>query len=163
MTADLLPPSIDPATRKVAVRAVKAVNEGGTRTVSAVRHFPPVATDEPDTLGGTNTAPSPLEMALVSLLGCDGVIISGVAKAMGFQYSGVDMEASGQIDVRGPKGVPGVRPYFEKVDVTIKVKTSESQERVEKLAANVEHRCPVTNLFRGAGVALNVRWLRVAE
>jgi putative redox protein len=78
----ILPPSIDPDTRKLGIRTARGVNEGGTRTVVQVRDFPPVATDEPDTMGGTNTAPSPLETLLVSLVGCDGVIINGVAKAM---------------------------------------------------------------------------------
>jgi uncharacterized OsmC-like protein len=161
MNDRILPPDIDPDTRKLGIRKVAAVNEGGTRTVVQVRDFPTVVTDEPDTLGGTNTAPSPLETALVSLVGCDGVIINGVAEAMGFTYSRVELEATGRIDLRGPKGVRGVRPYFETVDMTIKVTTPEPQERLDKLAANVENRCPVMNLFRDAGVDMNVTWERV--
>jgi putative redox protein len=162
MNKRILPPSIDPQTRKLAVRSVRGVNEGGTRTVIEVRDFPPVATDEPDTMGGTNSAPSPLETLLVSLVGCDGVIINGVAKAMGFEYSHLALEASGQIDVRGPKGVRGVRPYFEKVDMTIEVTTPEDEERFETLKANVENRCPVMNLLKDAGVDLWVEWRRRA-
>ncbi|MGQ0664442.1 MAG: OsmC family protein [Pseudomonadota bacterium] len=124
---------------------------GGTRTVSLVRHFPPVATDEPDTMSGTNTAPSPLKTVLV---GGDGVIIDGCAKAMGFAYAGVDFECAGQIDVRGSRGVPGVRPYFESVDLKLVLPTDEPAERVEKPKRNVEHRCPVINLMRNAGVRL---------
>ncbi|HEV7263939.1 MAG TPA: OsmC family protein [Falsiroseomonas sp.] len=155
---DLLPPSVDPLTGKLAVRTVHARNEGGTRTEVRVRHFAPVITDEPDTMGGTNTAPSPLETVLVALVGCDGVIIHGVAKAMGFAYSGVDLTCSGSIDVRGPKGVPGVRPYFEKIDLTITLHTDEPERRVEQLKRNVEFRCPVMNLLRSADVAVSVDW-----
>ena len=82
---------------------------------------------------------------------------------MGFDYSRVEFEATGQIDLRGPKGVPGVRPYFEKVDMTIRVATPEPDERLDALAANVENRCPVMNLFRDAGVELNVTWARLLE
>lgn len=156
--ADLLPPSIDPRTRKLAVRAVKGRNDGATRTVLKIRHFSEFATDEPDTLGGTNTAPSPLETTLAALVGCDGVIINGVAKAMEFSYAGVDFECSGQIDVRGPKGVKGVRPYFERIDMKIVVYTDEPPARLEQLKKNVEFRCPVMNLMRSAGVDLNVDW-----
>jgi putative redox protein len=158
MKERILPPSIDPQTRKLAVRSVRGVNEGGTRTLVQVRDFPPVATDEPDTMGGTNTAPSPLETLLVSLVGCDGVIINGVAKAMGFDYSHVALDACGQIDVRGPKGVRGVRPYFEKIEMVIEVTSPESEERFETLKTNVENRCPVMNLVKDAGVALSVNW-----
>ncbi len=159
---DLLAPSIDPHTGKLAVRTVRAHNSGGTKTEVHVRHFDPVYTDEPDTLGGTNTAPSPLETVLVALVGCDGVIIHGVAKAMNFSYSGVDFECSSQIDVRGPKGVVGVRPYFEKVDLTITLHTDEPQRRVDQLIKNVEFRCPVMNLLRSAEVQLAVDW-RIAR
>lgn len=154
-----LEPSIDPRTKKIGVRSVNGRNEGGSRTELQVRHYPAFATDEPDSLGGTNTAPSPLEMVLASLVGCEGVIINGVAKAMDFRYSGVDFECSGQIDVRGPRGVRGVRPYFEEVVLKITLHTDEPPERVERLKFNVEHRCPVTNLMRGADVDLRTEWL----
>jgi len=87
---DLLAPSVDPNTRKLGVRTVFGSNQAGTRTEVKVRDFDIVCTDELDSLGGTITAPSPLEMALVSLVGCDGVIINGCAKAMGFAYGVVE-------------------------------------------------------------------------
>lgn len=158
--ADILPPSIDPATQKIAVRHVKGSNAGGTRTVHQVRDFPLAATDEPDTLGGTNTAPSPLETVLVALIGCDGVIIHGVAKAMGFDYAGVEFQCESSIDVRGPKGVPGVRPYFEAAKLDITIFTDESDARLATLQKNVEFRCPVMNLLRAADVALQANWTK---
>ncbi len=156
--ADIIEPSIDPKTRKIALRHVSARNDGGTRTKVQVRDFEPVHTDEPASLGGTNTAPSPLETVLVALVGCDGVIINGVAKAMGFAYSAADFDCQSQIDVRGPKGVPGVRPYFESCELTIVLYTDEPQSRVDQLIKNVEYRCPVMNLLRAADVRLNVDW-----
>lgn len=157
---DIIEPSVDPATQKIGVRHVKAVNAGGTRTKVQVRDFDPVYTDEPDTMGGTNTAPSPLETVLVALVGCDGVIINGVADAMGFDYAGVEFRCESQIDVRGPKGVPGVRPYFESATLEIVVYTDESDKRFEQLKKNVEFRCPVMNLLRAAEVDLTATWER---
>jgi len=157
---DIIEPSIDPATQKIALRHVKAVNAGGTRTMVQVRDFDPVFTDEPASLGGTNTAPSPLETVLVALVGCDGVIIHGVAKAMGFDYRGVEFACESQIDVRGPKGVAGVRPYFEAATLDIIIFTDESGQRLEQLKKNVEFRCPVMNLLRAADVQLTANWTR---
>lgn len=157
---DIIEPSIDPATQKIAVRHVKAVNAAGTRTVVQVRDFAPVFTDEPASLGGTNTAPSPLETVLVALVGCDGVIIHGVAKAMGFTYAGVAFSCESHIDVRGPKGVPGIRPYFEAAILDITIFTDESDRRLEQLKKNVEFRCPVMNLLRAADVNLTANWTR---
>lgn len=156
--SEILEPSIDPETRKIGIRHVSATNAAGTRSKVKVRDFPIFYTDEPASLGGTNTAPSPLETALAALVGCDGVIINGVATAMKFDYSGVELECESQIDVRGPKGVPGIRPYFESARLDIAVYSDESQARFEKLCKNVEFRCPVMNLFTAAGVEMDVTW-----
>lgn len=157
---DIIEPSIDPKTRKIGVRHVKATNASGTRTKIQVRDFAPVYTDEPASLGGSNTAPSPLETVLVALVGCDGVIIHGVATAMGFDYAGVDFACESQIDVRGPKGVPGIRPYFESGKLDITVYTDESEARFAQLCRNVEFRCPVMNLLAAAQVDMDVTWTR---
>lgn len=155
---DIIEPSIDPKTKKIGIRHVKATNAAGTRTKIQVRDFDPVYTDEPASLGGTNSAPSPLETVLVALVGCDGVIINGVATAMGFAYAGVDFDCESQIDVRGPKGVPGVRPYFETAKLDITVYTDEPDSRFQQLRKNVEFRCPVMNLLNAAQVFMNVTW-----
>jgi uncharacterized OsmC-like protein len=156
---DIIEPSIDPKSRKIGIRHVTATNAGGTRTKIQVRDFAPVHTDEPASLGGSNTAPSPLETVLVALVGCDGVIINGVAQAMGFCYAGVDFACESQIDVRGPKGVPGIRPYFESARLEITVYTDEPESRFQQLRKNVEFRCPVMNLLNAAQVAMDVTWL----
>ena len=155
---EIIKPSIDPKTKKIGVRHVKAVNAAGTRTKIQVRDYAPVYTDEPTSMGGTNTAPSPLETVLVALLGCDGVIINGVAAAMKFDYAGAELACTSQIDARGPKGVPGIRPYFETVTLDIVVFTDETEERLRVLEKNVEHRCPVINLMRAANVELDITW-----
>jgi len=157
---DIIEPSIDPATKKIGIRHVKATNAAGTRTKIQVRDFEPVYTDEPASLGGTNSAPSPLETVLVALVGCDGVIINGVATAMKFTYSGVDFACESQIDVRGPKGVPGVRPYFETAKLDITVYSDESDVRFQQLRKNVEFRCPVMNLLNAAQVGMDVQWIQ---
>jgi len=157
---DIIEPSIDPQTRKIGVRHVKATNAAGTRTKIQVRDFAPTYTDEPASLGGTNSAPSPLETVLVALVGCDGVIINGVAKAMDFAYSGVDFSCESQIDVRGPKGVPGIRPYFESGKLVITVYSDEPEDKFRKLCKNVEFRCPVMNLMAAAKVDMEVTWMQ---
>ena len=155
--SDLLPPSVDPRRKAIGIRRVSARNEAGTRTVAMVREHV-LVTDERE----TNTGPTPLEMCLSSLLGCEGVIINRCAEAMQFGYTAVDLEADGEVDQRGSRGVPGVRPYFNWVKMRIRVHTDEPQERLDRLKRNVEYRCPVMNLFRSADVDLQVVWERVA-
>ena len=153
---DLLPPSIDPAKKALGIRRVSARNEASTRSVMMVRDHV-VITDEK----GTNTGPTPLEMTLSSLLGCEGVIINRCAEAMKFEYTAVDMEADGEVDQRGSRSVQGVRPYFNWVKLRIRVHTGETQDRFERLTKNVEYRCPVMNLFKSADVNVEINWERV--
>jgi uncharacterized OsmC-like protein len=155
---DLLPPSVDPTKKALGIRRVSAANEAQPRTVMTVRGHT-LITDEK----GTDTGPTPLEMTLASLMGCEGVIINRCAEAMDFAYSAVQMEAEGEVDQRGSRGVKGVRPYFNWVRLKIRVTSSESQERFDKLAKNVEYRCPVMNLFREAGVDVEADWQLMAE
>ena len=154
---DRLPPSVDPNTKALGIRRVSARNEASTRSVMMVRdHI--VITDEKE----SNTGPTPLEMTLSSLLGCEGVIINRCAEAMQFAYTAVDMEADGEVDQRGSRGVQGVRPYFNWVKLRIRVHTEETQDRFERLTRNVEYRCPVMNLFKSADVDVQITWERVA-
>ncbi|MDJ0640417.1 MAG: OsmC family protein [Paracoccaceae bacterium] len=153
---DLLPPSVDPNKSALGIRRVVARNEASTRSVMMVRDHILVSDEK-----GTNTGPTPLEMCLSSLLGCEGVIINRCAEAMRFEYTGVDIEADGEVDQRGSRGVQGVRPYFNWVRVKIRIHTNEPQDRLDRLARNVEYRCPVMNLFRSADVKLDVTWEKV--
>ncbi len=151
---DLLPPSVDPNKKLIGIREVRALNDATARTISTVRDFE-VVTDEPT---GSNTAPTPLETVLSALVGCEGVIINRCAEAMKFAYSGVEFACAGQVDARGSRGVVGVRPHFETVDLKVTLHTNEPPERVAKLRKNVELRCPVMNLLSDAGVEMNVAW-----
>jgi uncharacterized OsmC-like protein len=150
---DLLEPSIDPKARAIGIRRVTAHNDGTTRTVMMVRDHV-LITDEKQ----TNTGPTPLEMALSSLIGCEGVIINRCAEAMGFEYRSVDLDAEGEVDQRGSRGVRGVRPYFNWVKIRVRMHSDETEARFAKLAKNVEYRCPVMNLFRSADVDVSVEW-----
>ena len=154
---DLLEPSNDPTKKAIGIRRVSARNEASTRTVVMVRDHV-VITDEKE----SNTGPTPLEMTLSSLLGCEGVIINRCAEAMKFQYTAVDLEGDGEVDQRGSRGVQGVRPYFNWVKLRIRVHTEETQERFARLTKNVEYRCPVMNLFKSADVDVQITWERVA-
>jgi uncharacterized OsmC-like protein len=153
---DLLEPTIDPNRRVIGIRRVSAVNEASTRSVMRVREHT-LITDEKE----SNTGSTPLEMALASLLGCEGVIINRCAQAMRFSYSRVEMTGEGEVDQRGSRGVRGVRPYFNWVRLEIKVFSDESADRFSKLTKNVEFRCPVMNLFRCADVEVKVDWKKL--
>lgn len=155
---DLLEPSVDPKKKAIGIRRVSAHNEASTRTVMMVRDHVLISDEK-----GTNTGPTPLEMCLSSLMGCEGVIINRCAEAMNFEYRSVEMEGEGEVDQRGSRGVHGVRPYFNWVKLKIRIYSNESEERFAKLTKNVEYRCPVMNLFRSADVQVDAEWELIAD
>ena len=155
--SELLEPSVDPKTKLLGIRKVSGKNEASTRTVMTVRKHTIVA----DEAAGGDTGPTPLETTLAGLVGCEGVIINRCATAMHFKYSGVDIDAEGEVDQRGSRGVHGVRPYFNWVKLTIRIQTDEPDDRFAKLKKNVEYRCPVMNLFRSADVKVDAEWIKV--
>lgn len=156
---DLLPPTVDPDVLRTDIRKVSARNAAGMRTVMRVRGHE-LVTDEAE---GGDTDPTPLEMTLSALPGCEGVIINRCARAMGFKYSAAEIEADGEVDGRGSRGVRGVRPCFNWVKLRIRLRSAERPERLDRLRKNVEYRCPVMNLLREANVDIDAEWELVPE
>jgi uncharacterized OsmC-like protein len=138
--------------------AAKGKWESGVKTNISIRNFPAFSMDEPVELGGTDTAPNPMEYVVAALCGCNGVMIPLVAKELDFAFSGIDFEATGIIDVRGLMGEEGVRPHFQKVRFNVNIQTEESEERIEQLKNEVERRCPVFSLLHDAGVKVDTKW-----
>ena len=62
--------------------------------------------------------------------------------------------------MRGPKGVRGIRPFFESGKLDITVYSDESAARFAQLCKNVEFRCPVMNLLKAADVDMTITWLQ---
>lgn len=114
--------------------------------------------DEPEHKGGNDLGPTPLESLLGSLVGCETVVLRLVADAIGFDYNDIEIDCEGTADMRGARGVKGVRPYFASVRMTITLATDEDAKRLELLRRNVEQRCPVMNLFESADVEMDVVW-----
>lgn len=156
----LIAPTIaDPHTPLVIRPAVTAHNPASQRTRVAIRQHELIV-DEAVAKGGTDTGPTPLETLLGSLAACEAVVLRIVATAMGFAYRSLDVSCEGEADLRGARGVAGIRPHFQTVRIVLSLDTDEPDRRVAMLRRNVEARCPVLNLFAAAGVAIEITWQR---
>ncbi|MED0965308.1 OsmC family protein [Bacillus paramycoides] len=119
-----------------------------------------ITIDEPASMGGKDEGPNPLATLLFALAGCENVIANLVAKELKFDLQGIEFEIKGILDPRGLMGDPNVKPYFEKVSVHAKVKTAESQERIEELQRITDERCPVYTTLEAAGIELEAVWTK---
>lgn len=137
---------------------VTGKNTGLKSVVKAGKHE--IIVDEAPQMGGNNEGPNPLQYMLSALVGCGNVVAHLVAKEMNFDLQELSFEATGEFDPRGFMGDPNVRTYFETVTVNVKVETTESEERLQKLKEQVEARCPVYGTFRAANVELKGAWTK---
>ena len=137
---------------------VTGENQGIKSIVKAGKHE--IIIDEATQMGGNNEGPNPLQYMLSALVGCGNVVAHLVAKEMKFDLQGLTFEASGEFDPRGFMGDPNVRTYFETVTVNVKVKTSESEERIKELQEKVEARCPVYGTFKAADIEMKGSWVK---
>ena len=117
-----------------------------------------VTIDEPQNMGGTDKGIDPLSNLLASLAGCENVIANLVAKEMKFDLQGIEFDVKGELDPRGLMGQADIQPYFNHVSVNAKVKTDETQERIDELKEKTDARCPVYTTFKAAGIPIEANW-----
>ena len=81
---------------------------GAFRSESQVRSFPPTASDEPTGLGGSDTAPNPVEQLLSALGNCLAVGYAANASAAGIAIKDLKIAVDGDVDLRSFLGLaPG--------------------------------------------------------
>ena len=120
----------------------------GVRCEAPIRQHPLVV-DEPPTLGGTDTGPSPIELVLASLGTCQAITYRVWAAQLGIALDNVRVETEGDIDLRRFFGLDDdVRPGFGAIRLRVILEGPEPPERYEELAQAVDRHCPVLDLVR---------------
>jgi putative redox protein len=94
----------NPGQAKVVFRAHTAMVED-VRCIATVRNFATMDVDEPPELGGSNTAPSPVELALVALGTCQEIMYAAYAAVMDVPLDSVQVKLRGYLDLQGLLGV----------------------------------------------------------
>ena len=141
-------------------KTVTAHNDATMRTVADFGDFGRVTFDEPVLHGGTSQGPSPLQVVVGALCGCEAVTFHRTAAERGLRYESLDFEAAFTIDIRGRQGNRSVRPHFQTVRVRAVVATTEPMPELAAVIGETEARCPVMNLLLDAKVDLRIEWVR---
>ncbi|WP_121439779.1 OsmC family protein [Salisediminibacterium halotolerans] len=119
-----------------------------------------IVIDEPQNMGGNDEGPDPLTNMLASLAGCENVVANMVAKEMDFDLQSIHFFIKGELDSRGLMGEPGVRPFFQRVDVHAQLVTTETDDRIREMQEKVDARCPVFTTMKAAGTDMHANWER---
>lgn len=86
-----------------------------------------------------------------------------MADKIRFQYEHLEAFAEGDLDRRGRKGTAHVPVHFSAVRVVVKIRTDESDKRLNRLAQLVDRYCPVDSLIKAAVPDYTVTWERVHD
>jgi uncharacterized OsmC-like protein len=132
----------DPDRARVAIRVCTALEEGLACEATVRGHT--VACDEPRSIGGSDSAQSPVELFLTSFATCQAITYRIWAAELGIALDRVEVEVVGDIDLRGFLGVDGAeRAGYDGVRVRIALTGPEPAERYRELAEAVDRHCPV--------------------
>jgi uncharacterized OsmC-like protein len=116
---------------------------GGFRSEATVRNFAPTASDEPAGLGGTDSAPNPVEQLLGSLGNCLAVGYAANASVAGITIRELRIDLDGDLDLHAFLGLADGHPGFSAIRVAVHLDTDADEAAVAELHAKVAATSPV--------------------
>lgn len=126
----------------------RSVLEHGLKADIKVRNFRFVS-DEPESLGGTDEGPNPVEYVLAALAACQEIVVKAYAAVLDIQVHSVSAEVDGDIDLRGFFNLADVRAGFNQVRFNTRIVTSETDKaKLELLEQLAEKNCPVLDIIQ---------------
>jgi len=132
---------------RIAHYKVESRQESGLRSTVRIRQFS-FDVDEPQSLAGTDTAPSPVEYALAALATCQEITYRLHADHLGIPVSSVAVSLEGDIDLRGFFAVDDeVRAGFERIWGTVRLDGPAPESEYRRLKDHVDAHCPVLDLL----------------
>lgn len=84
-----------------------------------------------------------------------------MAAKIRFTYEGLETATEGVLDTRGRLGLADVPVHYRTVRLVIRIKTTETDEKLRRLADLVARYCPVDSLIRTAVPDYHVTWERI--
>ena len=98
--------------------------------------------DEPESLGGTDSGPNPVELILAALGTCQEITYRAYAAALAIPLEHVSVTLEGDIDLRGFFAVDeSVRPGYQSLRGTVRVVSSADEETLATLQQAVNAHC----------------------
>lgn len=117
--------------------------EQNFRSSARVRSFGPIRSDEPETLGGDNTGPNPVEQLLAALGNCLAVGYAANASVAGITLDALRIEVSGELDLSAFLGLSDGNAGFDRIQAVVHIETTAPRELVEELHCSVTRTSPV--------------------
>jgi uncharacterized OsmC-like protein len=116
-----------------------------TKIETSARKFK-IVVDEPQALGGTDSAPNPVEYILAGYAGCLNVVINLIASERKVKINNLNININGDINPDRFLGISKKnRAGFQSFIVEIEIDSDSSEQEIKQLIEEVKDRCPVND------------------
>lgn len=123
---------------------------GGFRSEATIRDFRPALSDEPTGLGGTDTAPNPVEQLLAALGNCLAVGYAANATARGIAINDLQIRLDGDLNLESFLGVAPGHAGFNDIRATVEIDSTADPETLAELHRHVLDTSPVGHTLRSS-------------
>lgn len=123
---------------------------GAFRSTARIRGFAELSSDEPTTLGGTDSAPNPVEQLLAALGHCLAVGYAANASARGIEITDLRVGVSGDLDLRSFLGLRSGHAGFGNITATVHLDADVPFEQLAELHEAVVASSPVGHTLQSA-------------
>jgi len=130
---------------------------GAFRSEASVRGFAPIASDEPKGLGGSDSAPNPVEQLLGALGNCLAVGYAANASVAGITIRDLRIDLDGDVDLHTFLGLDDGHAGFSAIRVAVHLDTDADEAAVAGLHRKVAATSPVgQTLSKAIPVQINL-------
>ena len=155
--------SASPKARESITLQVHGRGTGTAQTISVQNKPYTFTSDTYTVLGGHDSAPSPVAYSLASLGSCNQVTGSVVARNHGISVGTWQVTVEGVLPtavlVNGAEGNPNWESVLLKARVQTDIAGGSDDPKFRHFVAEIERRCPITQLFKLSGVAFTSEWV----
>ena len=125
--------------------SISGESHNATKFEAKARNFSFVV-DEPESLGGNDHGPNPVEYLLGSYAGCLNVVVHLVAKEEGININKLNISINGDLDPAKFVGQPGFnRAGFQTINVNISIDADADDAAINKIITIAKGRCPIND------------------
>jgi uncharacterized OsmC-like protein len=132
--------------------------DGGFHTTTTIRDFAPISTDEPEALGGTDTAPNPVEQLLGALGSCLAIGYAANATAVGIRLDSLRIDVEGDLNLKSFLGLEPGHAGYDTLRASVHIESDATDDAIAALHDTVVATSPVGHtLARAIPVAVDLK------
>lgn len=116
-------------------------------SIASVRGFS-VAQDEPASVAGGGTGPTPTDLFMASLGTCHNVVFVRFAALAQIPIEALETTATGTWDLRGLFGIAATEPGYQEITIETRVSTPAPPQQVAEAVRRTRRGCPIFATLR---------------